>query len=154
MNNVFFKIPDQGLAKEEVSQAKMLRHELPPLRLLLLLLPILCSTTWTPTVAQKTPASAVVGVRSHGVAIISPQPKADPAASESRNLSKAARHIFEEIDLNQNTVDNSILPRTRTRGRARMSKSDQATEEDSNTETLTAEESSNDPVSTWSDLIV
>ena len=125
----------------------MSRHRLPSLRLQLLLLPILCLTDLSPTAAQKSPASAVVGVRSHGVAIISPQPKTERAGSDLLNLAKAPRLLDEEIDLNQNSVDNSILPRTRSRVRARMSKSDPTPEEDPNAEVLTAEESSNDPVS-------
>ena len=127
----------------------MLRRKLPSLRLLLLLLPAMCSTIFSPAAAQKSPS--VVGVRSHGVAIISPQPRAERAEradGDRLNVSKSTRQLFEEVDLTQNSVDNSILPRTRSRTRARMSKADQAPEEDANAaDVLTAEESANDPVS-------
>jgi len=124
----------------------MLRRRLPSLRLLLLLLPAMCLTSGSLAAAQKSPS--VVGVRSHGVAIISPQPRAERADGDRPNVLKSTRQLFEEVDLTQNSVDNSILPRTRSRTRARMSKADQAPEEDANAaDVLTAEESANDPVS-------
>ncbi len=59
-------------------------------------------TRWSSAAGQKNPATALIGVRSHGVARISPQPKSDIEV-DRLSLSKTLRQIEEEEanDINQ-----------------------------------------------------
>jgi hypothetical protein len=122
-----------------------------PFSTFLLLLTVWISACWNSAYTQGThplaSSNTVVGVRSHGVATISSQPKA-ALETGRQSLAKSLRNIEEG---NDDSLENSILPRTRSRIRARMSKSDppqvQTDALKEEIDEMIAEESIGDPVS-------
>ncbi len=121
-----------------------------PFSTFLLLLTVWISACWNSASTQGAnplASSTVVGVRSHGVATISSQPKA-ALETGRQSLAKSLRNIEEG---NDDSLENSILPRTRSRIRARMSKSDppqvQTDALKEEIDEMIAEESIGDPVS-------
>ncbi len=113
-----------SLSKSNLTMLLPTSH-FPPLTLAFLIL--VSTSCWSSSSGQKhlppsssaTSKSGVVGIRSHGVATINPEQKSNLERgnnqSREQSLAKALRHIEEADPDTNNVVDNSLLPRTRSR---------------------------------------